>query len=72
MTAAGHGDHEVIRSTCEKERQIEALTAVVASQHAEIVRCHERINELLRSNNEFEERARQAERKVKALANYRP
>lgn len=51
----------------EKRRMVEALTAVTASQHDEIVRCHERINELLKSNNWFEERARSAERKLRAI-----
>ena len=46
----------------EQQRIIEGLTAVIADQHIEIVRCHDRINELLRFNNEFEERARRAER----------
>lgn len=50
----------------EQERIIEALTKVTASQHDEIIRCHDRINDLLRSNNEFEARARNAERQLKA------
>lgn len=50
----------------EQQRMIEALTAVTASQHDEIVRCHDRITELLKSNNEFEARARNAERQLKA------
>ena len=48
----------------EQQRIIEGLTAVIANQHIEIVRCHDRINELLRFNNEFEERARRAERRI--------
>lgn len=51
----------------EDARIIAALTAVTGNQHAEIVRSHARITELLKSNNEFEERARKAERRVKEL-----
>lgn len=50
----------------ERERMIEALTKVTASQHDEIVRCHDRINELQSYCNEFEQRARNAERQLKA------
>jgi hypothetical protein len=41
--------------------------AVMMAQDAEIKRLRARVTELLQFNNEFEERARVAERKVRAL-----
>lgn len=52
------------------ERMVTVLTDINSKQHAEIARCHDRINELLKSNNEFEERARRAERQAKAPFEY--
>lgn len=66
MSGGENKEYKAIPSSCEKERQIEALTAVVASQHAEIIRCHERINDLLKANNEFEGRARKSERRLRS------
>lgn len=58
---------DVISQLIEAQQVNTALLKTSASQHATIMRQEARIIDLLRFNNEFEERARRAEREVARL-----
>lgn len=51
----------------EVKKALKAMTEHAADLQIENMAHRRRITELLQSNNEFEERARQAERQLKAL-----